>query len=152
MNGRDSGLGIGDSRQRPHERLDVWQDAMALVESIYRLTADFPDHERFGLVSQMRRAAVSIPSNIAEGAARRSTAEYLRFLSIARGSLAELDTQINIALRLGFALPSTQVAEIVHRTFARLNALILALEARAAESRSLESPIPNLESRPHHAR
>jgi four helix bundle protein len=138
---------------RPHERLDVWQDAMALVEAIYRLTTHFPESERFGLISQMRRAAVSIPSNIAEGAARRSTIEYLRFLSIARGSLAELDTQISIATRLGFAAAPPETREILHRTFARLNALIQSLEARANNRpRPSDSPIPNPQSRPSHAR
>src|SRR3546814_10503894 len=76
---------------------------MLLVEAIYRMTADFPADERFGLTTQMPRAAVSIPSNIAEGAARRSTPAYLRFLSLARGSQSELSTQIEIAHRLGFA-------------------------------------------------
>jgi four helix bundle protein len=121
---------IRDSEERPHERLDVWEDAMSLVEAVYRLTAGLPDSERFGLVSQMRRAAVSVPSNISEGAARRSTAEYLRFLSMARGSLAELDTQIQISIRLGFADPQPLLREHVHRTFARLNALIHSLETR----------------------
>ena len=142
---------IRDSQKRPHERLDVWQDAMSLVEIVYRTTATFPDVERFGLISQMRRAAVSIPSNIAEGAARRSTAEYLRFLSIARGSLSELDTQFNIAVRLGFASPSAEVDELLHRTFARMNAFMLALEKRGAEAAFSESPIPNPQSRPSHA-
>ena len=64
----------------------MWRDAMKLVEEIYRVSALFPDAERFDLTSQVRRAAISIPSNIAEGAARRSTLEYLRFLSVARGS------------------------------------------------------------------
>jgi len=143
---------IRDSEKRPHERLDVWQDAMMLVEVVYRLTAAFPDNERFGRVVQMRRAAISIPSNIAEGAARRSTAEYLRFLSIARGSLAELDTQLQISTRLGLATPSTEIEETLHRTFARLNALLLALEKRPIEARSAQSRIPNPQSRPSHAR
>ena len=143
---------IRDSEKRPHERLDVWQDAMTLVEAIYRLTATFPDNERFGLVTQMRRACISIPSNIAEGAARRSTLDYVRFLSIARGSLAELDTQIQIATRLGFAPSTTELGEVVHKTFARLNSLIHSLEQRIEKSGSAESRIPNLESRPSHAR
>ncbi|WP_300615774.1 four helix bundle protein [Dokdonella sp.] len=143
---------IRDPEKRPHERLDVWQDAMSLVESVYRLTAKFPDSERFGLVSQMRRAAVSVPSNIAEGAARRSTSEYLRSLSIARGSLAELDPQIQIASRLELSTSSAGIEDLLHRTFARLNALLLAIEKRSIEARSSESPTPNPESRPLHAR
>jgi four helix bundle protein len=141
-----------DSQKRPHERLDVWQDAMLLVESVYRLTARLPDSERFGLASQMRRAAVSVPSNIAEGAARRSTLEYLRFSSIARGSLSELDTHIAIVQRLGFSEPSPDVDEVMQRTSARLNALIQALERRSSDSDSFESPISNPESLPLHAR
>ncbi|MGO4780346.1 four helix bundle protein, partial [Lysobacter sp. 2RAB21] len=78
-------MGNRESSTRPHEGLEVWRDAMDLVETIYRFSARFPDSERFGLTSQLRRAAISIPSNVAEGAARRSTKEYLRFLSIARG-------------------------------------------------------------------
>ncbi|PPT58958.1 four helix bundle protein [Xanthomonas arboricola] len=143
---------IRDSQERPHERLMVWRDAMSLVEAIYRLSHDFPDSERFGLTAQMRRAAVSVPSNIAEGAARRSTAEYLRYLSMARGSLAELDTQLQIAARLQFGSPDTATLDLLNRTFARLNALIRTLD----ESRHLrepgalyESPLSNPQS---HAR
>lgn len=90
------------THSKPHQRLDVWQQAMLLVEETYSVTASFPAAEMFGLTSQMRRAAVSIPSNIAEGAARTGDKEYLHFLSIARGSLSELDTQVQIAVMLGY--------------------------------------------------
>jgi four helix bundle protein len=85
-----------------HKDLDVWKKGMELVERVYSMSRAFPDSERFGLTSQLRRAAVSIPSNIAEGAARKSDKELLQFLSIAIGSLAELETQYLIAIRLGF--------------------------------------------------
>jgi len=82
--------------------LIAWQKAMELVESIYKLTAQLPDAERFGLATQLRRAAVSIPSMLAEGHARASTRDFARFLSMARGSLAEVETQVLIAERLRF--------------------------------------------------
>ena len=85
--------------------LRVWQLGMDLVEQIYLLTYDFPAHEVYSLTSQMRRAAVSIPSNIAEGHTREHTAEYLHFLSLAQSSLAELQTQIEIAGRLKYLTP-----------------------------------------------
>ena len=75
---------------------------MQLTRGIYRATASFPDTERFGLTNQMRRAAVSIPSNIAEGHARSTTADFLRFVSITLGSLAELETQVLLAIDLGY--------------------------------------------------
>lgn len=87
---------------KPHKNLDVWTLSMELSRTVYRLTAAFPKDERFGLVSQMRRAAVSIPSNIAEGAARDSDNEFRNFLSIARSSLSELDTQLDLSYDLGF--------------------------------------------------
>jgi len=87
----------------------VWRKGIQLVKEIYKLTKPFPADERFGLVSQMRRAAVSIPSNIAEGQARRTTGEFIQFLSQAEGSLAELDTQLILAEELGYAKPA-QVA------------------------------------------
>ena len=76
---------------------------MALTQAVYRLTGQFPDSERFGLISQMRRCAVSIPSNIAEGHARFSTREFIHHISIAVGSLAELETQLQLGNDLGFA-------------------------------------------------
>jgi four helix bundle protein len=83
--------------------LDVWHLGVELAETVYRITARFPKSELFALSSQMRRAAVSIPSNIAEGRARDSTREFLHFLAISRGSLAELETQIELAIRLDYS-------------------------------------------------
>lgn len=88
--------------KRPHEKLKVWQLSVALVSRLYTLTGKFPDAERYGLISQIRRSGVSIPANIAEGAARGSDAEYLRFLRISRGSLSELETLLLIAKNLCF--------------------------------------------------
>ncbi|MHB1058433.1 MAG: four helix bundle protein [Rhodanobacter sp.] len=126
-------MGIRDSFKRPHESLQIWQDAMDLVEAVYRISADFPDSERFGLTSQLRRAAISIPSNIAEGAARRSTPEYLRFLSMARGSLSELDTQLQIAERLAYVSDTQVATELTNRVFAKLNALIRSIQAKRGD-------------------
>jgi four helix bundle protein len=87
---------------RSYKDLIVWQKSMGLVEVIYRITENLPSKEQFGLISQMRRAAVSIPSNIAEGYGRQSTGSYTQFLSIARGSLLELETQIELCIRLKY--------------------------------------------------
>ncbi len=94
------GGNAGVMKIKSYKDLSVWQKAMHLVEKCYRLTEAFPRSEEFGLKSQMRRAAVSIPSNIAEGNARRSSNDYCRFLSIALASTAELETQIELARRL----------------------------------------------------
>lgn len=87
---------------KSYKDLIVWQKSMDLVEHVYRATRAFPREERYGLSSQVRRAAVSVPSNIAEGQARSSPAEFRNFLSIARGSLAEVETQLLIATRLSY--------------------------------------------------
>lgn len=88
--------------ERPHYRLDAWKEAMALVKAVYEATHAFPREELYGLSQQMRRAAVSIPSNLAEGAARTSKKEFAQFLSIAKGSLSELETQLLIAAELKY--------------------------------------------------
>lgn len=87
---------------KSYRDLDVWKKSIDLVEQIYKLTKHFPHDERFGLTSQTNRAACSIPANIAEGYGRHHRGDYLRFLSIARGSIAELETHLIIAVRLGF--------------------------------------------------
>lgn len=87
---------------RPHRKLVVWNKSMELVREIYQTTATFPKNEEYGLSSQMRRAAVSVPSNLAEGAARKGNKEFKQFLNIAQGSLSELDTQIELAKMLNY--------------------------------------------------
>ena len=88
--------------ERPHKKLKAWQRSMDLVSCLYDVTSRFPRNEEFGLKSQLRRAAVSVPSNIAEGMTRKSKNEKLHFLLIAQASLSELDTQVEIALRLQY--------------------------------------------------
>ena len=97
---------------RPHERLDAWRQGMLLVKAVYEVSARFPADERFGLTQQVRCAAVSIPSNIAEGAARSGAKEYAHFISVARGSLAELTTQIQIARMLGYLDDTTEILNL----------------------------------------
>lgn len=87
---------------KPHKRLDVWNKAIDLTVDIYRLSDRFPKAEIYGLTSQMRRAVVSVPSNIAEGAARQTKKEFINYLHMAQGSLSELDTQLVIANRLEY--------------------------------------------------
>src|SRR3990172_7143085 len=89
-------------RIESHRDLLVWQKSMDLVVAIYRITQKLPSHEQFGLISQLRRAAVSIPSNIVEGYGRQSSGSYRQFLSVSRGSLLEVETQIEICVRLGY--------------------------------------------------
>lgn len=114
---------------KTYRELEVWQKAMDLVEAVYRLTAAFPPGERFGLASQVQRAAVSVPANIAEGYGRDHRKEYLRHLSIAKGSLMEVETHLTIAVRLGFltreqTLPAWQLAQQVGRMLTKLSAAL----------------------------
>ena len=110
---------------KPHKKLDVWKLSMDLSQAIYRLTAGYPNEEKFGLVSQMRRAAVSIPSNIAEGAARSSNNEFRHFLSIARSSLSELDTQLDLSQQLGYI--TEQSREEIDIPLSRIDKMLYAL-------------------------
>ena len=92
-----------------HKDLDVWKKSMDLVEDIYALSKFFPDDEKFGLTNQIRRASVSVPSNISEGAARKSDKEFIQFLYIALGSLSELETQYLIAVRLKYIIENKEI-------------------------------------------
>lgn len=118
--------------KRAHHDLQVWQLGMSLVKMIYAMTSQLPETEKFGLCSQMQRAAVSIPSNIAEGAARSSDKEFLQFLCIARSSLCELETQILICRDLGFMQSFGEVLELSNRLYAMLSALMTARKAKAS--------------------
>jgi four helix bundle protein len=96
-------MNAGDAKTPQNFKdLLVWQRGMALAKTVYEMTRDFPPDERFGLVAQMRRCSVSIPSNLAEGQARHTTGEFIQFISHAEGSLAELETQLRLSLELGF--------------------------------------------------
>ncbi len=99
---------------KTHKDLQVWQDSMSLAKKVYRLIQDFPEDERFGLSLQMKRSAISIPSNIAEGAARSSKREFEHFLYISLGSLSELETQWLLAFELGMTKekPETHVTPV----------------------------------------
>lgn len=100
-------------KSNTHKDLEIWQEGLNLVTKIYNITKDFPKEEVYGLTSQMRRAAISYPSNIAEGAARNSLSEYIRFLHICQGSLSELETQLTIANRLNYI---SNIDEIIETT------------------------------------
>lgn len=114
---------------RSYKDLVVWQKAMALVADVYRVTRGFPREEIFGLASQMRRSAVSIPSNIAEGQGRATRGEFVQFLGHARGSLFELDTQVSIAGSLDYLTQEVeqQIAAKITEVALILNGLLTSL-------------------------
>jgi four helix bundle protein len=114
-----------------HRKLVAWQEAVNLVELIYRETSTFPRDETFGLTAQMRRSAVSISSNIAEGAGRNSSGELIQFLGIASGSRAELDTQLEIAVRLGFIRENSEAFPQLDRVGKLLVGLRRSLKQRS---------------------
>ena len=118
--------------------LDVWQEAMTLVEEIYVQSKRFPTDERFGLTSQIRRAAVSVPSNIGEGARRKRPKANLNHLEIALGSQGEVDVQLEIAFRLGYCERAEyeRIQARVSRVGRMLNGLIASVKQRAGESQS----------------
>ena len=91
---------------KSHEDLDCWKEAMSLAKMVYKMTASWPAEERFGLIDQIRRAAVSVPSNIAEGSARSSDKDFAHFLDMSLGSLAEVDTQQCLAREFGYEVNS----------------------------------------------
>jgi len=113
-----------------HKKLDVWKKSIELVSEVYRLTSKFPIQEQYGLSSQIRRSAISVPSNISEGVARSSKSETVRFLDIARASLVELDTQIEIAVKLNYLSDSdtTTLSEMINHTFAMLSKFIKSIK------------------------
>ena len=113
--------------------LHAWRRAVDLAKAVYHATQRLPASERFGLALQMRRAAVSIPSNIAEGNARQTRADYLRFLGIARGSLAELETQITIATELNLLSATAPLMELLVETDRLLQGLIRSLQSSARQ-------------------
>jgi len=113
---------------RSYEDLVAWQKSFALVKMIYQATRSFPEDERFGLTSQLRRAAVSIPSNIAEGWGRGSRQEYVRFLKMARGSAYETQTQIRLAFDLGYLPQDDALMAGIAEVERLINGLIRSLE------------------------
>lgn len=118
---------------RDHRDLEVWQRAMDLAADVYQVTAKFPKGEQFGLCSQMRRAAVSVPSNISEGAARRTTRDFVAFLHTARGSLAELETQILLAARIGLPICINVWTPKLDELGRLLNGLLRSLQQKVQE-------------------
>jgi four helix bundle protein len=117
-----------------HKDLRVWQQSIEMVTSIYLMTQSFPKEEMFGLVSQLRRASVSVPSNIAEGYARGTDKEKVHFLRISSGSLSEVETQLMLSLNLGYIDQEkyNELSETVTSVWKQLNSLISSIKKRLA--------------------
>ena len=125
--------------KRPHHDLKVWKEAMALARKVYELTAQFPSDEKYGLTVQIRCSAVSVPSNIAEGCGRGSSKELLQFLYVARGSLAELETQLRLASDFGFC-DSTAALVQVESLFGLLAGLVKAQRDKTDSLQAAKRP------------
>ena len=121
-----------NTKPQNYKDLVVWQKGIALAKVIYQLTQSFPSAEKFGFVAQMRRAAVSISSNIAEGQARHTTGEFIQFISLAEGSVAELDTQLILSVELKFCASTSAdpIFELISEVRRMLNSLRRRLAAR----------------------
>jgi len=119
-----------DEKLKTHKDLDAWKRSLDLVEVVYKVTRAFPQEEMYGLTNQLRRAVVSIPSNIAEGAARGSKKEFIQFLYIALGSLSEVETQLIIANRLGYVNDTNDMDQQLETVRKLILGLIRYLRAR----------------------
>jgi four helix bundle protein len=131
------GNGVNEAVIRSYRDLTVWQDAMTLAETAYRLTSGFPKDELYGMTSQMRRASVSIAANIAEGHGREHTRPFIQFLRIAQGSLKELETHLLLAERVGLLTPEQTAEPIAQCTSLgkRLRSLIRSLQERIGDTK-----------------
>jgi four helix bundle protein len=137
-------------KPKHYKDLLVWQKGMSLAKVIYKLTMRFPTEERYGLTSQLRRAAVSVPPNIAEGQARQGTREFLQFLSRAEGSLAELETQLLLSVELGFAQQAD--VEPALKEIDELQKMLVALKRKLSSFSPLATRHSPLSSRAGFAR
>ena len=133
--GSDKRLVTGERRIRSYKDLEVWKKAVVLVTDVYRETRSFPKDEVYALTNQIRRAATSVPANIAEGWGRGKTKEFCQFLRIARGSLLELETHLLVAsnLQYGTEAENRRLAESMEEVSKMLNALIAKLEGRGRD-------------------
>lgn len=135
-----------------HKKLKVWQTAMGLVRQVYAITGQFPTCERYGLADQLRRAIVSVPSNIAEGSCRESPLEFIHFLVIARGSLSEVDTQLTLAADLGYTTCLDSLQNDIENLSRQISKLIshLRRKQQLPEHPNLPgAPAPNLQTSKH---
>ena len=143
-------MGVNDakvaSKTGGYRDLLVWQKGITLAKMIYKLTAEFPSEEKYGLISQMRRAAVSIPSNIAEGQARNTTGEFILFISHAEGSLAELNTQLILSVEFGYVTPQqiTICADLMEELRRMLNSLRRSIDSRKSAVKRVKPEAPPL--------